>query len=134
MKNIKPVANTTAESDEHPAHTYSHPLHNSTASLTNISMTSHDFELKKRDLFNFDHQSKRLRFFHKRKTKDQLMKLPVQANSFNDESHSSATTTPLRSKSTSQFFGQTLDQLMKNNDQQLPSVIQVMITEHVFFS
>ena len=129
MKNIKPIGNpTTAEGDDHPAHSYSHPLHSSTASLNNISMTSHDFELKKRDLFNFDHQSKKLRFFHKRKTKDLLSKLPVQA-SFNDESHSSASTTPLRSKSTSQFFGQTLEQLMKNNDQQLPSVIQVTNSE-----
>ena len=85
-------------------------------------MHSHDFELRKRDT---EHQSKKHRFFHKRKTKENYPKPSIQQAT--DEYHPASVPTPLRRKSTCQFFGQTLDELVKKSHNQLPAIIQVKI-------
>jgi hypothetical protein len=132
MKHLKPTCNVSMDDDSNMASCQSvnmnnHQHHHSMASLSTSSVYTHDFELRKRDLFTFDHTSKKLRFFHKRKTKDYLVKSPVQS-SLNDESHSSSTnTTPVRTKLGQKFFGQPLDDIMKNYDQQMPPIIQVNI-------
>lgn len=131
MKQIKATNHLTCDSEEHLANNnnpfYSSPRHHhSTASLNTISNHSHDFELRKRDLLNAEHSSKKLRFFHKRKTKDFLMKLPLQPPLYDDPFGSSSSSTAFnRTKSSMQFFGLTLDELMKRYNDQLPPVIQV---------
>ena len=122
MKHLKPNTPSSIDhNDRHVNNSSPSTTHHSTASLNHISMNSHDFELRKRDFLSNDHLSKKLRFFHKRKTKDLLLKSPVQP-SFNDDSHCSS----IRSKGHSQFFGQSLEELIKRYEQQLPPVIQVM--------
>ena len=125
MKHLKTSNNTSFDGDDHlsiqsSATTFSNH-HSSTTSLNNISINSHDFELRKRDT---DHQNKKHRFFHKRKTKDNYTKISSQEQ-LNDDYHSSSTATPIRTKSSYQFFGQTLEELMKKYNNQLPPIIQV---------
>ena len=108
----------TVHSDDGPlSNSAMSNLHHSSASLNQIPISSHDFELRKRDFSSNEHLSKRLRFFHRRRPKDVLLKSPLQPASYNDETQSS--------KSHRQFFGETLDDLIKRYDQQLPPVIQV---------
>ncbi|CAF3276724.1 unnamed protein product [Rotaria sp. Silwood2] len=129
MKHLKTSNHTSFDSDDHlslhsTATIYSQ--HNSsTTSLNNISINSHDFELRKRDI---DNQHKKHRFFHKRKTKDHHTKSLIQQQ-YNDDYHSSSSTTtnPLRAKPLNQFFGQTFDELCKKYDNQLPPVIQKLL-------
>ena len=131
MKHLKATQNLSFDGgDEHssPNAAISNSHHNhSSASLNTISIHSHDFELKKRDTVNVDNQSRRIRFFPKRKTKDhhQHAAKPPLHSQFYDDSHSSATATPVRRKSTPQFFGQPLDELVKRHNNQLPPVILV---------
>jgi hypothetical protein len=125
MKHLKTSNNISLDSDDHlslqnTATIYS--LNNSsTTSLNNISINSHDFELRKRDISNSDNQNKKHRFFHKRKTKDLSSKPPLIQQPLNDD----LTATPIRTKSYYQFFGQTLEELIKKYNHQLPPVIQV---------
>jgi hypothetical protein len=124
MKHLKPSNNSSFDNDDYlslqsSSTSYSHH-HSSTTSLNNISIKSHDFELRKRDT---DHQNKKHRFFHKRKTKENNSKLPIQS-SINDDNHLS---TPIRAKSSCQFFGQTLDELINKSNHQLPLVIQQLL-------
>lgn len=134
MKQIKATTNLNFESDEHLSSAvngnklfYSSPRHHhSTASLNTISSNGHDFELRRRDLPHADHSNKRLRFFHKRKSKDLAAKLVPQPSSFyEDPLSSSSTTTPTRPKNSSQFFGQSLALLIQRYNQQIPPVLQV---------
>jgi hypothetical protein len=126
MKHLKTSNNNSSfDGDDHvslqsSATTFSHH-HSSTTSLNNICINSHDFELRKRDI---DHQHKKHRFFHKRKSKDNYFKTSIQ-EPLNDDYHSSSTATPIRTKYSSQFFGQSLDELMKKNNNKLPPIIQV---------
>lgn len=105
--------------------------HRSSSSLNSFNVSqSHDFELKQRDFghsagrsklaklnffneFSFsleDHPTKKHRFFHKRRTK-----LP---QNLSDETQN-------LKKSSSYLFGQTLDELLHQHDEQLPPVIMV---------
>ncbi|CAF3630906.1 unnamed protein product [Rotaria sp. Silwood1] len=130
MKHLKTSNYTSFDSDDHlslhsTATVYSQ--HNSsTTSLNNISINSHDFELRKRDI---DNQNKKHRFFHKRKTKDYHTKsLIQQSQQYYDDYHSSLSTiNSLRIKSSNQFFGQTCDELFKKYDNQLPPIIQKLL-------
>jgi hypothetical protein len=120
MKHLKPSNNTSLDNDDHLSLTSSHH-HSSTTSLNNISSTkSHDFELRKRDT---DHQNKKHRFFHKRKTKENCSKPPIQTQ-INDDNNLS---TSMRTKSSCQFFGQNLDELINKSNHQLPGVIQQLL-------
>lgn len=120
------------ETDDHlsvQSSTTMYPHHSSTTSLNHITSKSHDFELRKRES---DHQTKKYRFFPKRKVKDNGVKLlphtPTQ-----DEQHHHHQQQPysssalMRSKSSSHFFGQTIDEVMKRSNQQLPAVIQQLL-------
>lgn len=126
MKYFKSSTNNSSfDNDDHSSiqstsTLYSHH-HSSTTSLNNISMNSHDFQLKKRDL---DNQTKKHRFFHKRKTKENSSKPSIQSQQSNDDNHSS---TPIRSKTSYPFFGQTLDELINKSNNQLPSIIQQLL-------
>jgi hypothetical protein len=127
MKHLKTLNNTSLDNDDHLSLQSTSTLysnhHSSTTSLNNISINSHDFELRKRDT---DNQNKKHRFFHKRKTKDNYSKPPPIPQQSPDDNYSLI---PIRTKSSSQFFGQTLDELIKksNNNNQLPSVIQQLL-------
>jgi hypothetical protein len=127
MKHLKTSNNSSFDTDDHlsiqNSLTISSHHHSSTTSLNNISINSHDFQLRKRDTEN---QNKKHRFFHKRKTKDHYIKISNQQQ-LSDDYHSSSTTTttPIRTKSSYQFFGQTLEELVKKSNNQLPSIIQV---------
>ena len=130
MKHLKATHNLSFDAgDEHssPHAAIGNAHHNhSSASLNTISTHSHDFELKKRDTVNVDNHSRRIRFFPKRKTKDhQHAAKPPLHSQFYDDSHSSATATPVPRKSTPQFFAQALDELVKRYNNQLPPVILV---------
>jgi hypothetical protein len=122
MKHLKTSSNISFDGDDHLSLQSHH--NSSTTSLNTISMNSHDFELRKRDTEN---QNKKHRFFHKRKTKDNYSKPSIQQQQFNDDYYSSstATTTPIPMKSSYQFFGQTLEELIKKYNNQLPPIIQV---------
>ncbi|CAF1214120.1 unnamed protein product [Adineta ricciae] len=120
MKHLKTSNNTSFDGDDHLSLQSHH--NSSTTSLNNISMHSHDFELRKRDT---EHQSKKHRFFHKRKTKENYPKPPIQQTT--DEYHPASVPTTLRRKSTYQFFGQTLDELVKKSHNQLPAIIQQLL-------
>ncbi|CAF1581616.1 unnamed protein product [Rotaria magnacalcarata] len=129
MKHLKPSNQTSFDGDDrsslHSAATMYSNHNTSTTSLNNISMNSHDFELRKRDVEN---QNKKHRFFHKRKTKDHSSKSSVQQQQqYSDDYHSSSTATPLRTKSSNQFFGQTFDELIKKYNNQIPPVIQQLL-------
>ncbi|UJR32084.1 hypothetical protein I4U23_019552 [Adineta vaga] len=117
MKHLKTSNNISFDGDDHSSLQSHH--NSSTTSLNNISINSHDFELRKRDT---DHQSKKHRFFHKRKIKENYSKPPI--HQINDDNHSS---TPVRRKSTYQFFGHVLDDLVKKSNNQLPAVIQQLL-------
>jgi hypothetical protein len=122
MKHLKTSNNPSFDNDDHlsfqsTSTLYSHH-HSSTSSLNNISMNSHDFELRKRDT---DNPNKKHRFFHKRKPKENYSKSLIQSN---DDNYLS---TPIRTKSSYQFFGQTLEDLMKKSNHQLPTVIQQLL-------
>ncbi|CAF4281373.1 unnamed protein product, partial [Adineta steineri] len=92
--------------------------HNSTSSLNNVPTPNyHDFELRKRDI-STDNQSRKYRFFHKRKTKTQQQ--------LTDGYHSSSTpylSSPNQAKSYSYLFGRSLDELILRHNHQLPPVI-----------
>ncbi|CAF0741068.1 unnamed protein product [Adineta steineri] len=92
--------------------------HNSTTSLNNVPTPNyHDFELRKRDI-STDNQSRKYRFFHKRKTKTQQQ--------LTDGYHSSSTpylSSPNQAKSYSYLFGRSLDELILRHNHQLPPVI-----------
>lgn len=124
MKHLKTSNQTSFDGDDrsslHSTTTMFSNHNTSTTSLNNISLNSHDFELRKRDI---EHQHKKHRFFHKRKTKDHHSKTSLQQQQSIDDYHSSSAITPLRSKS--QFFGQNFDDLMKRYNNQIPPVIQV---------
>ena len=118
MKHLKTPNNISFDADDHSS---LHSHHNSsTTSLNNISINSHDFELRKRDA---EHSSKKHRFFHKRKTKENYSKPPI--HQAHDDYQSSSTATPVRRKPAYEFFGQALDELMKQSNNQLPAVLQV---------
>jgi hypothetical protein len=122
MKHLKTSNNTSFDNDDHSTSTLHSHHYSSTTSLNNISINSHDFQLRKRDL---DNQNKKHRFFHKRKPKDNYSKpLILHQQSNNDDNQSS---TSIRMKSTYQFFGQTLEELIKKSNNQLPSVIQQLL-------
>lgn len=123
------ISNSSFDNDDHSSiqstsTLYSHH-HSSTTSLNNISINSHDFQLKKRDL---DNQTKKHRFFHKRKTKENPLKPPTQSqqlnNNNNDDQHSSLS---IRTKSSYQFFGQQLDELVQKSNFQLPMILQQLL-------
>ena len=125
MKHLKTSNHSSLDGDDylstHGTSTmYSH-YHSSNSSLNNISINSHDFELRKRDM---ESQHKKHRFFHKRKTKDNHSK-PLIYQQFNDEDHSLSTTTSFRAKSSEQFFGRPLNELIVKYNNQLPPIIQV---------
>jgi hypothetical protein len=129
MKHLKTSLNNTSfDNDDHSSlqstsTLYSHH-HSSTTSLNNISINSHDFELRKRDT---DNQNKKHRFFHKRKPKDNYTKPPIQQQQQQQSNDDNYSSTPIRTKSSYQFFGQTLDELIKKSNNQLPSVIQQLL-------
>lgn len=122
MKHLQSNTTLTIDHDDGHLINSSPSTHHSSASLNQISMKSHDFELRKRDFASNEHLAKKLRFFHKRKTKDLLLKSPLQAVSLTDDYFSSRTHRA--------FFGEPLDQLIKRHDDQLPPVIQV---KHLLF-
>lgn len=121
--------------DEHHVHSFSSMPHHSSASLTSFNVSqSHDFELKQREIgsidrpfYSFrkarksrlDHPTKKHRFFYKRRTK--LPQLLSEENSPNR-----------LKKSSSYLFGQTLDELLHQHDEQLPPVIMVQRKRRAF--
>jgi hypothetical protein len=142
MKHVKAVHsgtwanNRSFDGNEHLS--YPKDYNHSSASLNNVTaMHFHDFELRKRETISgefvdsssspidrssgaLDNPMKKHRFFHKRRAKT-----PVPQS---DEYHSSSTpylSSPNRPKTPSPFFGQPLDTLVSQHDQQLPPVILV---------
>ena len=107
------------ETDDHLSH------HSSTTSLNHITSKSHDFELRKRES---DQQTKKYRFFPKRKVKDNGVKLMPHTPPTQDEQQQPYSSSALiRSKSSSLFFGQMLDELIKKFNHQLPPVLQQLL-------
>lgn len=121
MKHFKTSNPSSFEADDHlsvqsSSTLYSH--HSSTTSLNHVTSKSHDFELRKRES---DQQTKKHRFFPKRKVKENSAKLLSQTPS-QDEQYASSIL-----KSSSHFFGQTLDELINKSNQQLPAVLQQLL-------
>ncbi|CAF3618544.1 unnamed protein product [Rotaria socialis] len=94
----------------------------SSTSLNNVTITScHDFELRKRDTLS-ENQTRKHRFFHKRKTKTQQQ--------LNDDYHSPSTpylSSPNQTKIYFNFFGRTPDELIQRYNHQLPPVIMQLL-------
>ncbi|CAF3798494.1 unnamed protein product [Adineta steineri] len=118
MKHLKTSNNTSFDGDDHLSLQSHH--NSSTNSLNNVSINSHDFELRKRD--TTDNQNKKHRFFNKKKSKDNYSKPPIQQ--ITDDYHLSSTQTRMKSY---QFFGQKLEDLIKLNNNQLPPIIQQLL-------
>lgn len=124
MKHFKTSNPSSFETDDHlsvqsSSTLYSH--HSSTTSLNHVTSKSHDFELRKRES---DQQTKKHRFFPKRKVKENSAKLLSQTPSQDEQYSSSAL---IRTKSSSHFFGQTLDELISKSNHQLPAAIQQLL-------
>ena len=142
MKHVKAVHtgtwanNRSFDGNEH--FSYPKDYNHSSASLNNVTaMHFHDFELRKRENITgaltdsisspgdyacriLENPTKKHRFFHKRRAKTTLPQ--------SDEYHSSSTpylSSPNRPTTPLPFFGQPLDDLVSQHDQQLPSVIMV---------
>lgn len=122
MKHLKSSHNTSLDIDDQISCQSTSTLNSrhypSSTSLNNLSSISHDFELKKRD---YDFQSKKHRFFPKRKPKEHSLKLPVQQQKSFDDCQRT------KSVSSLHFFGQNLDDLIRKSNQQLPSVLQQLL-------
>ncbi|CAF1048160.1 unnamed protein product [Rotaria sp. Silwood1] len=112
--------NRSFDGDDH----YSYQNHHtsSSTSLNNVTTTNyHDFELRKRDVLT-ENQTRKHRFFHKRKTKIQTQ--------LTDEYHSSSTpylSSPNQVKNDLNFFGRTPDELIQRYNHQLPPVIMQLL-------
>ncbi|CAF4422339.1 unnamed protein product, partial [Rotaria sp. Silwood2] len=112
--------NRSFEGDDHLSYQTHHT--SSSTSLNNVTTTNyHDFELRKRDALT-ENQTRKHRFFHKRKTKTQQQ--------LTDEYHSPSTpylSSPNQIKNYCNFFGRTPDELIQRYNHQLPPVIMQLL-------
>ncbi|CAF1329061.1 unnamed protein product [Rotaria sordida] len=125
MKHLKSAHNIftnnrSFDGDDHLSYQTHHT--SSSTSLNNVTTTNyHDFELRKRDTLT-ENQTRKHRFFYKRKTKTQQQ--------LTDEYHSSSTpylSSPNQTKNYSNFFGRTTDELIQRYNHQLPPVIMQLL-------